>query len=139
MKILVRDRRQGKTTELIKWMLEGNQQLAYPAWSRVIVCVSHRMVIYTTDMLRDYIKNNDWKPRDDQRLDRGYDLSHDRLLTDVRKGVWSLDDLTTNFRGSRPFEYAIDDLDHLLIDALHLRFAPEVATMSGELVDDLCD
>lgn len=37
MKILMRGRQQGKTHELIEWVLEGVKTDSYPNWSRVLL------------------------------------------------------------------------------------------------------
>ena len=149
MKILVRDRRQGKTTELIKWLLQGREQDVYPYWSRVIVACTHKMMQTTTGMLLHYIERENWNPCEqmlphmhrDEHRHGGMSDDHVGVLTDVRKAVWGPSDLDRNIQGTRPFEFAIDDADQMFTGFFGFGLArqPAVITMTGEHVDSLCD
>lgn len=138
MQVIVRDRREGKTTELVKWLLEGKEQSPYPQWSRVIVAPTHAMVTYTTRMVFQIIHDTNWMPRRDQLLDnRKGAIEH--AIVNVRKAVWGMRDLGFNMRGSRDFEYALDDAEQLLLNAPGwvLIRPPAIITMTGKLYDDL--
>jgi hypothetical protein len=37
MRVMVADRGAGKTTELVRWVLDGTMANSYPGWSRVLV------------------------------------------------------------------------------------------------------
>lgn len=112
-------RQTGKTTKLIDWLLAGEFIPDYPGWSRVIVCVSHDEVIRLTRLVRE--RTTDLE-----------DKFNPRTLTDLRKAIWSIDDLRTNQRGaSRKFKYAVDDAERLF--EYFLRSSPEVITMTGKI------
>lgn len=146
MKVLVRDRRAGKTTELIKWLLQGKEQDKYPYWSRVIVVPTNRMVPITTRTVFDYTQRENWNPCSQMlpHMHReGISLheQHFGVLTDVRESVWSLRDLDSNLRGGRDFEYGLDNAEEAMSGTFLSSFLvlPTVITMTGEAVDSLCD
>lgn len=37
MRVLVEDRQTGRTTQLLRWLSEGESRAAWPSWSRVII------------------------------------------------------------------------------------------------------
>jgi hypothetical protein len=134
MHVIVRDRREGKTTELIKWLLEGKAQEGYPGWSRVIVEPTKGMVVHADRMLKRHIADTGWVPRVDQMLDGRLttkDAEH-RVLADVRKAIWGMSDFNFNAVGRRDFEFAVDDLDQFISERFNYRM-PTVITMTGEL------
>lgn len=109
---IVRDRCQGKTTSLLKWLLQGKATLDYPGWSRIIVCRDHNAVLYTTRMLRDMTQHFE-----------GDALPTPRWVLDVRKCVWGVRDLATGLRGgSSEIEIALDDYDEFPISMHDFRF-----------------
>jgi hypothetical protein len=144
IRLIVKDRREGKTTELIKWLLGGKQQAGYPGWSRVIVCTNASSMMNCHRMIRHYTQP-DFKFACDRLLPhKPEDCAdvHQRMLNDVRKAAWSLNDLQHNMRGAtkRNFEYVVDDVDELIRRALgNIHFAPVGLTMTGVVVDNLRD
>lgn len=125
MQVLVRDRQEGKTSALIAWLLKGTLKREYPGWSRVIVCADTREVVRLTALVRkesqSIVNNHEWK----------HSLS---VLYDLRKCVWSVDDLRHNY-GYSDFDYAIDNLDLLIMYQLGLHARPDLVTMTGKLYD----
>lgn len=151
IRVIVRDRREGKTTELIKWLLEGKQIRLYPGWSRIIVCPLEKEVIRVTDEVRRETGAEGWGFEEDQILvpthilgESIYRMQYDRALNDVRKAVWSLRDLRYNLIGVGPqeFEYALDDADYYFSTYTYregLSRPPAVIAMTGELYDHVRD
>lgn len=138
MQVIVRDRRQGKTTELIKWLLEGKEQDVYPHWNRVIVASHQSMVLHTMRMVWEYIQHENWSPCSSMLPHMFCDKNgHGPMLSDIRKAVWSMRELYFNARGVRrdAFEYVIDDADHLLMTGSisALDKPPVIITLTGEL------
>lgn len=132
MDVVVRDRRQGKTTTLIDWLLEGKQTQDYPGWSRVIVCVHTSMVVHTTRMLR--MASDGWQLRNEQLLPnmrRNFQVGNDLAVNDLRKCVWSIDDFKHNAQGRRDFEYAVDNVELFLQRFLPPYKPPSVITVTG--------
>src|SRR5689334_17704505 len=118
MIVRVGDRQTGKTTRLISWLLEGHAIESYPGWSRAIVCANRTQVLSTTQLVRRATEN--WEEAFDQRA-----------LTDLRKAVWSMDDLWSVMRGMKleGFEYAIDNLEMIL--GKHFPGTPAIITLTG--------
>jgi len=137
IKVLVEDRREGKTTELIKWLLQGHRQEGYPQWSRVIVCVSGGMCAYTSRMIDRYLTEELLCAKSEPHLGEVCKDVHNHTFAQIRKAVWSMSDFEHNVRG-REFEYAIDDLE-LFIERKFGGKMPKVVTMTGESVDSICD
>ena len=132
MQVIVRGRNEGKTTELIEWLLEGKQQEGYPGWSRAIVCTTPTMIMVCDRMIKE--RAHAGSIRFDQML-KGANTSQaelDRIVNDIRKSVWGLRDYRFNASGMRQFEFAIDDAEMLLSEILVGR-QPSVITMTGEL------
>ena len=147
MKIIVRDRRQGKTTELINWLLRGKPQpQTYPSWSRVMVCTTNQEVIRVSREVRRAImalpNPTAWLcERSAPHLgDRCAD-AHNHTITQICNGVWSLKDLSFNVMGSsKNFAYVVDDADFLLqAGNIPMGYPPYAITVTGERVADLCD
>lgn len=136
MFVLLRDRAQGKTTLLVQWLLEGEPRSSYPGWSRVIVCASHQAVTSVTGTVKAATEE-EWRTlssaqdTDNLTVERRLRL---RALADLRKAVWSLDDLRHNSAGIRmdAFDYAIDNLDILLPRLLQTYKPPERITMTAK-------
>lgn len=42
MRYIIGDRRSGKTTELLEWILDGHPRDTFPYWSRIIISFSDR-------------------------------------------------------------------------------------------------
>lgn len=145
MQVIVRDRQKGKTTELIKWLLQGKEQDTYPYWSRVIVCpFSNVEVTRVTNEVFRYIEAENWNPCE-QMLPHmhpdGVPLKevHLGVLTDVRKAVWSLADYLANEVGTRTFEFAIDNIEYIWERGYRILREPAIITMTGKLYDGLRD
>ena len=138
MKVIVRDRRQGKTTDLIKWMLEGHIQRAYPQWNRVIVATHRSAVVHTSRMIDRVIQETDWDAcaASDIHLPEGCVIAHRHIIAQVRKAVWDARDLRFNLQGIRAegFEYAIDDFEGFSHGLTELYKPPTINTMTGELI-----
>jgi len=115
MQVIVGERRTGRTTKLIDWLLQGREQNSYPYWSRVIVCPTHQMVRHTTYAVLKRIEEVKWNLCEQMLPHVHGDTDHHQaVLTDVKKAVWGLNDLMSNIMGSRPFEYAVDDYDMMM-------------------------
>jgi hypothetical protein len=67
------------------------------------------------------VDNHEWK----------HSLS---VLHDLRKCVWSIADLKTGY-GYSDMEYAIDDVDRLIMYNFGLLVRPAIVTMTGKLYD----
>lgn len=147
MQVIVRDRRQGKTTLLIEWMLRGHIQQGYPQWSRVIVVPNHREVIHTWRMIRSYIAErpmefgNYWlcqhsHPHMDCQGPK--EQAHKHTLAQIQKAVWNLRELSFNSQGAHEFEYALDNADELFtrMDSIYMIKRPAIITLTGELYDE---
>lgn len=92
MKVIVRPRQAGKTTELVEWVKQGEATNSYPFWTRIILCP-------TVDMA--------------QRLRHGvneYGLDYTQVFS---FGEWQ-----RARKGRLPVEVAIDNLDLIIADAL---------------------
>lgn len=138
--VIVRDRREGKTTELIKWLLQGKEQTTYPYWDRVIVSVSSaKMVATTTEMILTYIKETNWNPCEQMLAHVDCETQHQGILTDVRKAVWSMSDYYLNERGNRGFEFAVDDIDLAWERGYRFLRQPALITLTGKLYDAVRD
>lgn len=136
MQVIVRDRREGKTTELIKWLLGGNLQRPYPQWNRVLVCAHRTAVVRVVREVRRYIEEHNWDAcaKSDPHLGTLCEAVHASTINEVAKNVWGMSDFEHNIRGNRPFEYAIDDLDFFLRNTF--RSQPSVIAMTGESIRD---
>jgi len=60
----------------------------------------------------------------------------ERAYHDVRKAVWSVADYRTGSRGAGRLEVGLDDVDLFL---MHYFSCVAAVTLTGELVDNLCD
>lgn len=122
MRVVVAGRRGGKTTRMVAWLLEGHAIDTYPGWSRAIVCANTTQVISTARMVREATK--DWP--------------ESRSLWDLRKAIWSVDDLRSVMRGMKldDFEYVVDNADMILMRALGANKEPSTITMTGESEDE---
>jgi len=145
MQVIVRDRQEGKTTELIKWLLQGTEQDKYPYWSRVIVCAaSHVETARVTNEVLRYIETTNWNPC--ERMlphvhPEGVPLKevHLGVLTDVRKAVWDMSDYLANERGVRTFDFAIDNMEYVWERGYRILRQPAIITMTGKSYDGLRD
>jgi hypothetical protein len=134
MLVIVGDRRQGKTTHLLQWMLKGKQLDDYPGWSRALVCHSHVEVVRVTGILRHFVAGQigqGWYPElvEAPQMDKQFD----RALADLHKAVWSVEELEGVFRHLAPsadFEYAIDNID-FMFNGNYRR--PSFIAITGEL------
>ncbi|SRR5258706_1222960 len=119
MKVYVTGRQGGKTAKLIQWLLEGNPIPNYPGWSHAIVCSTHHQVINLSNRVR----------KDTEHLEG---VLSERALIDLRKSIWSFNDLSSIQRGTfRNYEIAIDDADQILSD--YFGRPPTLITMTGEI------
>lgn len=142
MKVIVGERRTGRTTKLIDWLLQGREQSHYPYWSRVIVCPTHNMVRYTTNSVLRRIGELKWDPCSAMlpHLHTCPD-QHQSVLADVKKAVWGLNDLMGRFRGMTHggmFEYAVDDYDQMMSQVGRVAqgpFSPAIVVIEGSLYD----
>ncbi len=142
MQVLVRDRSQGKTTELIKWFLNGKEIDRYPVWSRVIVVSQYSQVARVANDVRRHIMEQGWSPCSRMRVHthRGNN-DHMQMITAICKGIWSLSELQHNLRGARGFEWGLDDADEFLRQGAResIWYPPSVITITGEAVDSFRD
>jgi hypothetical protein len=93
VEVLLAQRREGRTTQLMDWLMKGHRITSYPGWSRILVCAHKRQVVELT-LNAGRLAENPW-----------------------RKCIFTLDDLESAARGAiRPgtVEYAIDDAEQLL-------------------------
>jgi len=119
MLVMVKGRREGKTTALIDWLFRGKSIPQYPGWNRIIVCTTHAMVRYTTKMVVDRVREES--------------LSDTIGVADLRKAVWSVAELQSNIRGrGELFDYAVDNVDQLLMQMLQTHKSPAAITINGE-------
>jgi hypothetical protein len=49
MKVLATERQEGKTTELLRWVLGGHAISVWPSWSRVIIVDTKREALHLTE------------------------------------------------------------------------------------------
>lgn len=136
MFVLVDDRQKGKTSKLVGWLLEGEAREDYPGWSRVIVCHNRSAVVHTTDMVKRATQE-EWNSLTYEHKKASAFAQRLRELSNIRKAVWSLDELRFNTRGARMelFEYAIDNVDFVLSEFLGVYGVykmPEVIAMTGK-------
>jgi len=125
MKVFLGNRQSGKTQALIDWIMEGEPTLQYPNWSRVIVCPNHEQTVLVYKRLR--------------KATEGVDSQEHPYVHDLRKAVWSINDLRANLRGSLSshrgeFEIALDNADLIIREALGWG-SPSLITITGELYD----
>jgi len=141
MQVLVKGRAEGKTTALVKWLLEGREQEGYPAWSRVIVCAANNRMVQTTEhMLRKHIEEHINFHSCDRMLPHTKEECpqvQERFLINVRKAVWGLSDYYANEHGTREFEFAIDDMEYIWERGYRILRQPSVITVTGSLYDNL--
>lgn len=123
-RLILTGRQGGKTTQLIEWIMNGHAIDMYPGWSRVIVCcVGRDQVVQLTKRIREATAA----------------LPDSRATWDLRKAVWSLQDLAgaTGYNWGT-FEVAFDDVEFLL--RKHLPFIDGIGlgllTMTGRLATE---
>lgn len=134
MYVLVDDRQRGKTTKLVQWLLEGEPRANYPGWSRIIVCPDQGRVVFVTDMVKKFTQG-EWNDLAQIPDDAAHSVRRRAVtLANIRKAVWSLDELRNNSFGGRMevFDYALDDAELMLGQYLRVHKAPEVITMTGQ-------
>jgi len=136
MQVIVRDRRQGKTTELIKWLLQGHMQEGYPQWSRVlVVAASNQAVAYTTHLVHQYISKG-YSDSDLCAMSRrphysdACDVEHNYTVTQIRKAVWGMSDYLANEPG-RDFEFAVDEMQYVWERGYRILREPAIITLTG--------
>lgn len=136
MQVIVRDRQEGKTTDLIKWLLDGYQQDVYPQWNRVIVCVTNGMVQHTAKSIMRFTNDAYLCSKSEPHLKDQCEKAHDRIASLLRKAVWNLGDLQFNARGTRAdaFEYVVDDFDLFIQRQFNFKM-PAIAAMTGKLYE----
>jgi len=111
VQVLLAKRREGRTTELLRWLTNGRRISSYPGWSRILVCAHEQAVV---DLTRHAgpVRDNPW-----------------------RKCIFTINDLESATRGAiRPgtVEYAIDDAEQLLWRMLPRRVGlPAVISFTG--------
>ncbi len=91
LKVMVRDRGQGKTTQLMKWVKEGVQVSGYPGWSRVAIVVNRRR--------HDQLKKQYWG-----------------IIEDFDHRVYALDEIQRGHFTSPDTAYRLDDLNEMLFN-----------------------
>jgi hypothetical protein len=140
---IIGERGSGRTTKLIKWLLEGKEQANYPGWSRVIVCASsHRMVMTTNVMVTDYIRKHVNFHSCDRMLPHTAaecPQVQERFVNNVRKAVWGMSDYFANESGTRQFEFAIDDMEYVWERGARILRRPTLITLEGKVNDSLGD
>lgn len=134
MQVIVRDRGEGKSTELVKWLYEGKQQEGYPGWSRVIVCTTRRSVMFFDGLVKQASVRYNFHSCDRMLPHTKADCEfvQTRMMADIRKAVWSLRDFKFCVAGRRDFEFAVDDFDQILEEFFAGR-QPTLIAMTGEL------
>jgi hypothetical protein len=128
MEIMVRDRREGKTTHLLEWLLEGTFINEPPYWSRVLV-VMHGAA--EQERLRRLVLEQMRK----KQVERGAVEVPDHHIDRARLAVWRFDDWHRNVLGIRrdaPWTYAIDNAEAMFAQVLGSK-EPERVTMNGKL------
>jgi len=138
IQVLVRDRREGKTTELIKWLLEGHMQDGYPQWSRVIVTPTSKMVVHTSKMVASHLSGEYLCQHSNPHLAEGCKFAHKHTAAQISKAVWGFKDFNFNAQGAREFEYALDDADFLYTGNSTTLYSPNgrrpsIVVLTGEL------
>lgn len=106
MHVLIKGRRQGKTTMFMDWVKGGERVDAYPYWSRVGIVVDERSYL---DLKRQYwpeIEDFDHRIYQISEFERGRFRSHDT-------------------------KYRVDNLDLLLWDFFHIPYL-DGFTMTAE-------
>lgn len=134
MQVIVRDRQQGKTTDLVAWLLQGERRTNYPNWSRVILVHSNVLVAHTSNQVGRALQAlpGTWFcERCPIHLAEQCEAYHEKLSADIRKAVWSFSDYSHNAHG-RDFEYAIDNLDAWISMTFHGK-GPAIVAMTGTL------
>jgi hypothetical protein len=103
---LLAGRREGKTTRLVEWLLQGEQIEPWPGWSRVLVVATADRI----DPIRDNFRAADQELREKGCagglgkvvLSAGSYALHRLRLSDVEVAVDSAEDLITQQLGFRP-------------------------------------
>lgn len=116
MRLIAGDRQTGKSTELIKWLVDGHAIPEYPHWSRVIVVATTSEVEFLDREVKQFGRGPDdeWEPKP------------------YMKCVWHLREFLNNsgamkyVRDENRVEIAIDNLTHFL------GFVPDVATITAD-------
>jgi hypothetical protein len=110
---LLAGRREGKTTQLIEWLLQGESIEPWPGWSRVL--------IVTTAKLIDPIRDN-FRAADQQLRDRG-------CVGGLGKVVLSVGSYPLHRLRLSDVEVAVDNAEDLITQ--QLGFRPDVVSMTG--------
>lgn len=111
--VLVTGRREGKSSELMGWLIEGETVLAWPHWSRGIIVADQRRA--------------DWLVRQNVVV-RSY---LDRLNVDMRN-LFTVPGQYGSRAAAQDTEFAVDDAETILANLLGLD--PVVLTLTGTLV-----
>lgn len=89
MEVLITDRQEGKTTQLMNWVKDGTVVNKYPGWSRVAIVANRQRY--------EYVRNIYWE-----------------LIDDFDHRVFMLSDIQNGRFPSRDTSYRLDDLDEIL-------------------------
>lgn len=118
MEVIVRGRQEGKSTELVRWLICGMPLEKYPYWSRAIVCCDQQQVKAVRRMVD--LATLTWN-----RIERSA----------LQAAVWGLLQLQESTLGHnlKEVEFAIDDFDLLMSYSLRVPYTPSIVTMTGEL------
>jgi hypothetical protein len=122
VKAIVGDRRSGKTTALVKWLVEGHEIPEYPGWSRVIVVATVNELKLLDSEVKQFGRKPDeeWEPKPYMKC-----VLHMREFLDNRGAFRYV-------RGESRVEAAFDNLDHAFEEVLGFR--PAVVTMTADEV-----
>lgn len=85
MHVLIKNRQEGKTTQLMKWVAEGVEVDKYPFWSRVAIVLNQKR--------HDALKREYWNKLIDfdHRVYTLHDIQHGRFVSGA--STYRLDDL----------------------------------------------
>lgn len=116
MKFLIRDRQQGKTTDLIEWVKQGEKTNRYPGWSRILVAAN----MQRADQLR------------------GGDPTDPNHPTGLEyQQVFFVDELLNAHRIDPDVELALDDADTILQGMFRNRVGITAATGDFDMLNEV--
>ena len=117
LQALIAERQEGKTTQLIEWLLGGQLIDMWPSWSRVLIVPSSQQMKYLV---------HQFDAADQELRDKGCPGGLQKVVLTV--GSYAL----TRLRLA-DVEVAVDNAEELIEQQLGLR--PDVVSMTGTLLD----
>lgn len=115
LRALIAERQEGKTTQLIEWLLGGEPIDKWPAWSRVLIVPNPRQMEYIVDR---------FKTADRELRDKGCPGGLQKVV--LTAGGYGL----TRLRLA-DVEVAVDNAEELIEQQLGLR--PDIVSMTGSV------